>query len=62
MPLIMNGSMPFSAHDENDTSVYDSRLAYIIADVISKLKLKQNQVNSTKKSLASFHVLYAQRM
>ena len=43
------GSMPSSVHDENDTSVYDSRLAYIISEVISKLKLKQNQVNCKKK-------------
>ena len=34
-------SMLPSVHDENDISVYDSKLAYIISDVISKLKLKQ---------------------
>ena len=31
-------SMLPSVHDENDISVYDSKLAYIISDVISKLK------------------------
>ena len=55
-------SMPPSVHDENDISVYDSKLAYIISNVISKLKLKQSQVNSKKKGLANFHVLYAQRV
>ena len=55
-------SMPSSVHDENDISVYVSKLAYIISDVISKLKLKQSQVNSKKTGLVSFHVLYAQRM
>ena len=54
--------MPSSVHDENDIPVNDSRLAYIISDVISKLKLKQSQVNNKRKGLASFHVLLAQQM
>ena len=55
-------SMSPSVHDENDISVCDSKSAYIISDVIFKLKFEQSQVNSKKKGLAKFHVLYAQRM
>ena len=47
-------SMPPSVHDENDISVYDSKLAHIISDVISKLKLKQSQVNSKRKRSCKF--------
>ena len=47
-------SMPPSVHDENDISVYDSKLAYIISDVISKFKLKQSQVNSKRKRSCKF--------
>ena len=54
-------SMSSSVHDEN-VSVCDFKSAYIISDVIFKLKFEQSQVNSKKKGLAKFHVLYAQRM